>query len=433
MVNKMSKINWKLPEMVSGAYKPLFNSDKRYIVYKGSRGSGKSEAVGIKVIYDIITKPYVNWLILRRYANTNRQSTFALLEKVANRMGVGGLFSFNASLPEITYNPTGQKILFRGADKPLSITSITVKTGNLCRLFVEEAYQLENEETFNVVDESLRGHISDPNGFYQTVLAFNPWNENHWLKRRFFDNNGMSNNMLAMTTTYRDNPFLDDQYVEMLLNMKKTNPNRARVAVEGEWGISEGLVFDGLFEQRDFSMEDIASLPKAVGLDFGFKHDPTAGEFMAIDQKNRVVYVYDEFYQQGMLTQAIAQALAQHKAFGLPIIADSADQRLITELALNGVPNIRPTGKGKDSIIQGIQFMQSYHFVIHPRVKGLWEEMNTYIYDKDKQGNWLNKPKDENNHACDSLRYAMSLFVFYHAGKYDSYQQRAQEIKNLGL
>ena len=142
MVNKMSKINWKLPEMVSGAYKPLFNSKKRYIVYKGSRGSGKSEAVGIKVIYDIITKPYVNWLILRRYANTNRQSTFALLEKVANRMGVGVMFSFNASLPEITYNPTGQKILFRGADKPLSITSITVKTGNLCRLFVEEAYQL---------------------------------------------------------------------------------------------------------------------------------------------------------------------------------------------------------------------------------------------------------------------------------------------------
>ena len=434
MVEKMSKINWKLPEMVSGAYKPLFNSDKRYIVYKGSRGSGKSEAVGIKIIYDIVTKPYINWLILRRYANTNRQSTFALLEKVANRMGVSGLFSFNASLPEITYNPTGQKILFRGADKPLSITSITVKTGNLCRLFVEEAYQLENEETFNVVDESLRGHISDPNGFYQTVLAFNPWNENHWLKRRFFDEDTKESDSLAITTTYKDNPFLDEQYVQRLLEMKKNNPNRARVAVDGEWGVSEGLIFDGLFDQKYFSMESIAKLPKKVGLDFGFKHDPTAGVFMAIDTQKRVVYIYDEFYQQGMLTQHIAQALAKHKAYGLPVVADSAEQRLIAELAnVYNVPNISAAHKGKDSVVQGIQFMQSYHFVIHPDVKGLFEEMSTYVYDKDKLGNWINKPKDANNHAIDALRYAMESFIFVSNNHYMSYQERAQAVKNLGL
>src|SRR5699024_1883260 len=150
--------------------------------------------------------------------------------------------------------------------------------------------------------------------------------------------------------------------------------------------------------------------------------------------KNRIVYVYDEFYQQGMLTQQIAQALAQHKAFGLPIIADSAEQRLITELQqVYGVPNIRPAGKGKDSIMQGIQFMQSYHFVIHPRVKGLWEEMNTYVYAKDKFGEWMNYPEDNNNHAEDACRMGLSLFNFYKGDKYMSYQERVQAVKNIGL
>lgn len=430
----MPTINWNLPKMVSKAYAPLFNSKARYIAYKGSRGSGKSEGVATKVILDIVTKPYVNWLVLRRYANTNRQSTFTLLQKVANRMGVGSLFQFNGSLPEITYKPTGQKILFRGADKPLSITSISVENGNLCRLWVEESYQLELEDTFNTVDESMRGAIDYPDGFYQTVLTFNPWNENHWLKRKFFDEKTRVSDSLALTTTYRDNPFLDDQYIAKMINMKKTNPNRARVAVDGEWGVAEGLVFEDMFEQKDFSLESIAKFPKTIGLDFGFKHDPTAGVFMAIDQTNRIVYVYDEIYQQGMLTRDIAQSLAKHKAYGLPIVADSAEQRLIAELAgVYNVPNIKAAGKGKDSVIQGIQFMQSYHYILHPSVEGLWEEMSTYVYDKDKMGNWLNKPVDANNHAIDALRYAMEPFTFMINNHYMSYQERAQAVKNLGL
>ncbi|WP_434738127.1 hypothetical protein, partial [Mycobacterium tuberculosis] len=87
---------------------------------------------------------------------------------------------------------------------------------------------------------------------------------------------------------------LDESYIDSLKEMLVRNHNRARVAVLGDWGIAEGLVFDGLFEQRDFSMQDIATLPKSVGLDFGFKHDPTAGEFIAVDQINRIIYVYDE-------------------------------------------------------------------------------------------------------------------------------------------
>lgn len=187
----------------------------------------------------------------------------------------------------------------------------------LARAWWEEAYELKSLDAFKTVEETMRGEINDPDGYYQSIITFNPWSDQHWLKSEFFDADTKNPRSKSFTTTYEDNPYLDDDYIESLQDMVKRNPNRARVAVYGDWGIAEGLVFDGLFEQRDFSMEDIAALPKAVGLDFGFKHDPTAGEFIAIDQQNRVVYVYDEFYQQGMLTQQIAQALGQHKAYGL--------------------------------------------------------------------------------------------------------------------
>ncbi len=429
----MPVINLNVSEMVSPAYYSMFVNRSRYLAYKGSRGSGKSYAAAIKVLVDVMIYKYVNWLVVRQYFNTHKDSTFSTLESVANDLGIHDLFKFKNSPMEIIYKPTGQKIIFRGMDNPLKITSIKTTVGYLCRVWYEEAYELKSLAGFNTVEESLRGILPDE-GFYQSVITFNPWSDRHWLKAEFFDKETRVKSVLPKTTTYQDNSHLDQAYVESLKDMLIRNPNRARVAVLGEWGIAEGLVFDGLFEQRDFSYEEIANLPKAVGLDFGFKHDPTAGEFIAIDQKNRIVYIYDEFYQQGMLTQPIAQALAQHKAIGLPIIADSAEQRLIVELSqVFHVPNIRPAGKGKDSVIQGIQYMQSYHFVVHPRVKGLLEEFNTYVYDKDKEGNWLNTPEDANNHAIDSLRYAMELFMFTQHGQYMSYQERQQAVKNLGL
>lgn len=430
----MATVDLDLGRLVSPAYYPMFNSHKRYLAYKGSRGSGKSYATAIKVITDLLVYPYVNWLVVRQYATTQRDSTFSTIRKVAYDMGVGELFKYTTNPLEITYKPTGQKVYFRGMDDALKITSIQPIHGVLCRAWYEEAYELKSESAFETVEESLRGILPDENGYYQTIITFNPWSDTHWLKRVFFDSKSKKRNAVGLTTTYKDNDHLNRDYVESLEDMLRANPNRARVAVKGDWGIAEGLVFEGLFEQKEFSLESIAGLPKSVGLDFGFKHDPTAGEFMAIDQKNRIVYIYDEFYKQHLLTQQIADELGNHKGYGLPVYADSAEQRLITELSrVWGVPSLHPAGKGKGSVIQGVQFMQSYHYVVHPRVKGLLEEFNTYVYDKDKEGNWLNTPKDAANHAIDALRYAMEPFMFIRGGRYMSYQERVNAVKNLGL
>lgn len=407
----MTEVTWNLPEMVDKAYAPLFTSRNRYIAIKGSRGSGKSEAAARKVIYDIVMKPYVNWLVLRRYANTNRQSTYSLIQKVANVMGVGYLFNFNSSLPEITYIPTGQKIIFRGADKPLSITSISVETGNLCRTWVEEAYQFEREESFDTIDESLRGKIADPDGFYQTILTFNPWNEHHWLKHRFFDTETKEPNSLAYTTTYKNNPFLDEQYINRLKEMVTRNPRRAKVAVFGEWGISEGLVFEN-FDVQEFDEHEKlkAGLPSYFGMDFGFTHDPTTLISCLYDAKSHELWIYDELYKTGLLSEDIVHEAMQRGLLAATITADSASPMTIAELKRKGLRRIRAAKKGKDSVELGISFMEGLKIHISPRCVNTIEEFNTYVFDQDKEGKWLNQPVDANNHAIDAIRYALEGF-----------------------
>ncbi|MFK8261443.1 PBSX family phage terminase large subunit [Leuconostoc mesenteroides] len=425
----MPTINWNLPKMVSKAYAPLFNSKARYIAYKGSRGSGKSEGVATKVILDIVTKPYVNWLVLRRYANTNRQSTFTLLQKVANRMGVGNLFQFNGSLPEITYNPTGQKILFRGADKPLSITSISVETGNLCRLWVEEAYQMELEESFETVDESMRGVIDDPNGFYQTVLTFNPWNERHWLKPKFFDEDTRVDNSLALTTTYKDNPFLDEDYVNRLLEMKERNPRRARVAVDGEWGVAEGLIYENTVVEK-FDVREVVKDARIVrGMDWGYGPDPTAFIEYAINTRTKDVYIYKEMYKQHMLTDEIFRWLYVHGYQQGEIRADYANggDRMIQELKNKGISGMKRAHKYE--IMFGVTYLQDFKIHVLPVLEHTIEELNSYVYDTDKEGGWVGKAVDKNNHLMDAMRYAAEPLIMTRKSTTD----RMEAFKQLGL
>ncbi|MCT4382774.1 PBSX family phage terminase large subunit [Leuconostoc suionicum] len=425
----MTTIKWNLPKMVSSAYAPLFNTKHRYIVYKGSRGSGKSEAEATKVIYDIITKPYVNWLVLRRYANTNRQSTFTLLQKVANRMGVGNLFQFNSSLPEITYKPTGQKILFRGADKPLSITSISVETGNLCRLWVEEAYQLESEEAFDTVDESMRGIINNPNGFYQTVLTFNPWNERHWLKKRFFDTDTRVGNSLALTTTYKDNPFLDEDYVKRLLEMKERNPRRARVAVDGEWGVAEGLIYENTIVEK-FDIREVLKGARIVrGMDWGYGPDPTAFIEYAINVRTKDVYIFKEMYKQHMLTDEIFKWLYVNGYQQSDIRADYANggDRMIQELKNKGIKGMKRAHKYE--IMFGVTYLQDFKIHVLPSLEHTIEELNSYVYDTDKEGGWVGKAVDKNNHLMDAMRYAVEPLIMTKTSTTD----RMEAFKQLGL
>ena len=215
-----------LPDIVGKGYGAFWRFKGRYKVVKGSRASKKSSTQSLKVIMEIMENPCINWLVVRKTERTLRDSCFAQLKWAMRQLKVERYFKCSVSPLEITYIPTGQKILFRGLDDPLKVTSITVEVGALCRLWIEEAYEIMSEDAFNRLDESIRGQL--PEGLYhQVVLTFNPWSDRHWLKKRFFDE--PSENVLAMTTNYLCNEFLSDSDLVLFEEMKK-NPKRYQVA-----------------------------------------------------------------------------------------------------------------------------------------------------------------------------------------------------------
>lgn len=424
------KIDIKANELVSPAYKDLFTSKERYLVYKGSRGSGKSAGIALSIVYKIITEPYVNWLVIRQFQTTHKDSTFANIKWAVHTLGLDQLFKFTVSPLEVKYVPTGQKIYFRGLDNALKITSIKADVGFLCRVFYEEAYEMRTIDDFNTVEESIRGELPK-GGYYQTIVAFNPWSEKHWLKAEFFDDLTKRSRSIAHTTTYKDNDHLDEGYIAALEEMRVRNPTRARVAVDGEWGVAEGLVFEGLFELEDFDYKTIQGR-HVMGLDFGFTHDPTA--FVKAIVKDHDIYVYDGFYEQGLLNEPMARMIARHGGIGSKIYADSASPQIIAELRSRGLKNVIPAGKGKDSFIQRYEFMKSYHYHIHPNAEWLLEEMETKVYQKDKFGKTTNRPEDNDDHAIQALGYALEGIVFTNKnGEYMSWKERVQAVKDIGL
>ena len=287
----VKKVN--IAEVIGGGYKEFWNSKHRYLVCKGSRGSKKSCTAALKIIYNMMKYPLANTLVVRRVFNTLRDSCFTQLKWAAERLQVLHLWKFNLSPLSAEYIPTGQKIFFRGMDDPMSITSITVDKGYLCWVWLEEAYQIEDEDSFNKVDLSIRGEL--PNNYYkQFIITFNPWNEHHWLKKRFFDVS--DDNTLALTTTYRCNEWLGPDDIALFEQMKIRNPRRYRIEGEGEWGISEGLIYENFIEQ-EFDYREISKRKSAravFGLDWGYSNDPTAFIAAIVDQDTKEIFIFDE-------------------------------------------------------------------------------------------------------------------------------------------
>lgn len=398
------KIN--IAKKIGKGYKSFWNCKKRYRVVKGSRGSKKSTTMAQWIICNMMKYPLANTLVIRKVFNTHKDSTWTQLKWAANNLGVTHLWNFSKSPLEATYIPTGQKILFRGLDDPMSITSITVEHGYLCWAWFEEAFQIMNEDDFNKVDMSIRGELP-PGYFKQITLTFNPWSEKHWLKKRFFDN--PDDNTLAITTTYKCNEWLGADDIALFEAMKKNNPRRYNIEGLGQWGVAEGLVFENFIEQ-DFDYMEISkqhNVRSAFGLDFGYTNDPTAFIAALIDDHIKVIYIYDEHYQKAMTNQDIAKMI-KYKGYAKEIIiADAAEPKSIQEIKVAGIPRIKAAAKGKDSILNGIQFIQNYKIIVHPKCENTLIELNNYVWDI-KQGQTLNKPIDSFNHLMDALRYAFS-------------------------
>ena len=260
-----------------------------------------------------------------------------------------------------------------------------------------------------MLDESIRGEV--PEGlFKQITLTFNPWNEKHWLKKRFFDN--PSDDTLAITTNYLCNEWLDESDRNVFEKMKTNNPRRYQVAGLGNWGIVDGLVYEN-FKEEEFDLEEVKRMPNiesTFGLDFGYTNDPSALFCGLVDRDNMKIYVFDEMYEKGLSNRAIYQNILNMGYAKEYITADSAEPKSIDELRNLGLYRVSAANKGKDSINNGIQYIQDFEIIIHPRCVNFLTEISNYTWDKDKFGNKLNKPIDDFNHLLDAFRYAMERF-----------------------
>lgn len=397
-----------LAEVVGGGYGDFWRDTRRYVCLKGGRGSKKSCTVCLRWVYFIMKYPLANLVVVRRYFNTHRDSTFAQLKWAINRLGVKHLWKATMNPLELTYLPTGQKILFRGFDDAQSITSITVETGYLNFVWIEEAFQCSNEDEFNKLDMSIRGAL--PDGYFkQIVFSFNPWSENIWIKKRFFDayDAGDTKNIGCYTTTYMCNEFLGQDDRDIFEEMKEKNPRRYKIEGLGNWGISQGLVYSN-WEELEFDVQelrlklDAQDMPvykELYGLDWGFSNDPTAFVAVLASEKTREIFIYDEMYKYRQTNDMIARDLKAKGYDKCLIMADSSEPKSIEEVRLKGIQRIRPAVKGPDSVRAGIQKLQEYHIYVHPRCVNTIIELNNYAWDVDKDGRTLNEPIDSFNHC----------------------------------
>ena len=408
-MSKYVKIN--LPQIVGKGYKSFWNFKGRYKVVKGSRASKKSKTTALWIIYNMMKYKNANTLVVRKVFRTLKDSCYSDLRWAINRFQVQDYWELKESPLEMTYKPTGQKILFRGFDDPLKITSISVSVGSLCWCWVEEAYELTNEKYFNMLDESIRGVVEEPL-FKQIIITLNPWNEGHWIKARFFDRE--AKNILALTTNYFCNEWLDETDKELFEDMKIRDPRRYQVAGLGNWGIVDGLVYEN-WQELEFDWREILNKrqkAKAVfGLDFGYTNDPAAFFCGILDQEQKEIYVFDEIYQKGMQNTAIYSNIEKLGFKKEIIVADSAEPKSIDHLKGLGLYRIKASKKGKDSINAGIQFIQDFKIFIHPRCVNFLTEISNYAWDKDKFGKAVNKPIDDFNHLMDAMRYALEDYM----------------------
>jgi phage terminase large subunit len=391
-------------------YNPLFESDARYFIITGGRGSGKSFAATVFLTLLTMTKGIR--ILFTRYTMTSAHLSIIpeFLEKIG-LLGFDEIFSINKS--EVLNTSNQSDILFRGIRTSAGNQTASLKSlqGISCWV-LDEAEELIDEDIFDTIDLSIR----EKDIQNRIILILNPVTKEHWIYKRFFEDkgveagfNGSKGNICYIHSTYLDNKDnLSESFLERIETIKHNNFKKYTHKIMGGWlDKAEGVVFDN-WSIGEFNPD---GLQTSCGMDFGFSIDPDSLTEVAIDRKKQKIYLREHIYRNGLKSYELAKVILDKVGDKL-IIADSAEPRLIADLRHLGV-NIKPVKKG--TIESGITRMQDFHLVITPESTNIAKELNNYAYqDKGSKlyiDNW--------NHAIDGIRYN----VIYHldnpnAGKY---------------
>lgn len=395
----MMKINLK-KSIFNKAYLPyLQDYSKRYEIYYGGAGSGKSKFVSQKLVYKAM-QSLRKILVLRKVNRTTKNSTFQILQDTLSEWKLLPYCKVNKTDFSIML-PNGSQFICIGLDDQEKLKSIV----GLTDAWLEEATEFTQND-FNQVDLRIRERVNAS----QIILSFNPVSKANWCFLQFFKEDPTLDAFRAgcniVHTNYLDNKFLPDEYIKSLLLLETTNPVFYKIYALGEFGSLDKLVYNN-WQSIEFDYTQIKG-KRCLGLDFGYTNDPTALTCSIVDDENKRLYVYQTWGGTGYLNDQIAKKLIELGYGRSTIIADSAEVKSIDEIKLAGVRRILPATKGPGSILQGIQRVQQYEIIVHPSCTELIEELQNYSWTKDKATNeYINKPVDKFNHYLDALRYSL--------------------------
>lgn len=381
-------------------------STKRYIVMKGSAGSGKSYDTAANYILRLMNDRGRNLVCVRKSDITNRDSTFAELTGAIYKMfgdKAERYWKINYTPLQLTCRTNGNKIIFRGMNDEKQrekLKSITFQKGKLTDVWCEEATELTQAD-FEIIDDRLRGELP-PGQFYQIRLTFNPVNKSHWIKKQFFDYT--DSDTLTHHSTYLMNSFIDDAYKRRMERRKQVDPEGYRIYGLGEWGEIGGLILSNyIVEDFDTSPGNFDYMVNAQ--DFGFNHANCVGE---VGFKDGELYLCKELYEFEKDTAELIQ-LAAKKGFSktLTMWCDSAEPDRIKMWRKAGYKAM-PVKKEPNSVKAQIDHLKQHRIHIHPSCVNTIKEIQQWKWRKDdKTGEYLDEPVPFQDDAMAMLRYSI--------------------------
>lgn len=390
------KISIKKNQFSPKLFPFLLDYSHRWEFWCGSAGSGKSYTISQKLIIRCCNER-IRVLVCRRYATTIRQTVFALFKEILEKWQLIEYVQINESDFRIRF-PNQSEIIFSGLDEETKLLSLS----NISCIFVEEAFEVPKD----IIEQlNLRMRGNNPN--QQLILAWNPISQSHWLYDFSVVNPPESS--IFIHSTYRDNPFLNEEYVKSLEELYVRNPAKARIYCDGEWGNDpEGMVFKN-WKVEDFDYLELSAsgLEHRVGSDFGFV-DPSTIVASLWDKDNKIIYVYDEFYKKGCQLDDMYKAMIDMGLRKSKIYMDSAEPRSIDYFRRQGI-NAVPCIKGRDSVEARIAFLQNHLIIISPKCKNVINEFENFCFLKDKKtGSYSDKMDHTYSHTIDGLGYSYS-------------------------
>lgn len=378
------------------AYPYIFDYSHRWEFWYGGAASSKSYSITQKLIIRACREK-ITIAVCRRYGTTLRNSCFSLFKEILAKWKLTSYVKIKETDMSIEF-PNGSKIIHLGLDDEQKLLSLN----NVGCFWIEEAFEVQKD-----IVEQINLRMRAKNENQQIIMSWNPINRNSWIFD-FVEVNPPKDS-IKLHFTFKDNPFISQEYIDAMEEMRVRNPAKARIYYYGEYGVNpEGLVLTNWREQEFNPMElAAAGLEHRAGIDLGWI-DKTAIIDSLYDRENRIIYVFNEFYKSGCQLSEIADAIGEMNLKKTKIYIDSSEPRSIQFLKNEGINAVGCT-KGKDSVKAGLMFLQDNLIIVHPSCRNFITELENFSYIKSKQtGEWTEDTTHEYSHAIDACRYAYS-------------------------